>query len=160
MLKSNNKLTQKFFECNNILKKTENEWDTLIKALEDQGFKVDPVFVGKSRYMFINDRSKTTVMTKEGHPVGTVRIAGHWSWHRKDTEIIQCNYAQGKWAHDCPNKKGEYTPRRASAIAIVLPDGKYHCISGEIYFPKTKEWDYKPLDIKEAISLIKRYSLL
>ncbi len=98
-------------------------------------------------------------VTYSSKPARSFRISDHWNWYANIKKCANERYIQC-WSVDVPyprrrEEPGKASePRRAIQVAMIGPDGKYHCVYGEFFDRKTKTWGWleaNPVDVAWAV---------
>lgn len=98
-------------------------------------------------------------VTYSSKPARSFRISDHWNWYANIKKCAKERYIQC-WSVDVPyprrrEEPGKASePRRAIQVAMIGPDGKYHCVYGEFFDRKTKTWGWleaNPVDVAWAV---------
>lgn len=95
-----------------------------------------------------------------GKPMNSFRISDHWNWYSSLKKCNKPHYIQC-YSVDAPRpvrrvdiaKASE--PRFAIQVSYFGDDSKYHCIYGERFNQKTKQWEWIEQPVSRAVSIMK-----
>lgn len=112
-----------------------------------------------SRYLV--PKGTEHLVTYYGKPSQSFRISDHWNWYSSINKCCQPKMIQC-FSHDMPwprmrNKFSEEAtkPRFGIQVSFYGKDGLYHCVYGERYDRKTKEWSWIETNPEDCLSLIR-----
>lgn len=138
--------TEKYSACQEF-------FDQLVSLLEETHERLASCNNDISAYLI--PKGTMEQVSYYGKPANSFRISDHWSWRANLNKCSKPNYIQCL-SVDVPHAKPRIDtgkpskPIFAIQVAYCGEDGKYHCVFGEKFDPKTKQWswvDSKPEDV-------------
>ena len=141
---------EKFEACRNF-------FERLAFALSGGYEVVGSCNVDNSVYLVPCGRSDQ--ITYYGKPDNSFRLSDHWNWYTSEKKCDKKNYIQC-YSTDMPRPNSRPLPWKASKpkygcqVAIYGKDHKYHCVYGEIFDRKTKQWNWIENDIDKVVRMV------
>ena len=94
-----------------------------------------------------------------GKPINSFRISDHWNWYSNlrrctDPNMIQCPNIDIPW---CRRRKAPGMPTQGLIgvqVAYYGADNRYHCVFGEKFDRKTKQWMWVNSTPEKAAELV------
>lgn len=98
-----------------------------------------------------------------GKPINSLRVACNWNWRAslkrcKDEKYIQCNTEDLPWCRRREVPEMASKPIWGNMVGYFDKDQKYHCVYGERFNRKTREWDWVEGDVDELVAKMKAVS--
>ena len=95
-----------------------------------------------------------------GKPDKSLRFSYHWNWYTNldkcsDPTYIQCNSVDMPVARDRNEVYESSKPRYGYQVAFYGPDKKYHCIYGEKFDRRTREWVWIENTVDDILKMVK-----
>ena len=138
-------------------------FDRLVAAFGDSYTLVRSCNKDNSAYLV--PKGTEDLVTYEGKPLFSFRISDHWNWKASLAKCPKEGYVQC-FTRDLPSFRKRREPGKASMpiwawqIGYYATDETYHCIYGETYDRKTKEWKWMETDVSDIVRMntMKRFA--
>lgn len=93
-------------------------------------------------------------------PINSFRISDHWNWYSglrrcADPNMVQCLNIDIPW---CRKRKAPGAPTRGIIgvqVAYYGPDNQYHCVFGEKFDRRTRQWTWVDSSPEKAAELVR-----
>ena len=142
------------------MEKCSEFFDSLVSLLSETYTEVASCNQDFSRYLV--PKGTENLVTYYGKPSKSFRISDHWNWYSNlerccQPKMIQCFNHDMPWprGRDKSNPENATKPRFGIQVGFYGQDGLYHCIYGERFDRKTKEWSWVESDPQDCLSLIR-----
>ena len=133
-------------------------FNKLINALKDYNYdSVPSINSDCSEYLIPN--GTINELTYKSKPAFSFRYSDHWNWFANIKKCENEKYVQC-FSTDLPYTKLRRGPGLPSkpifAISVMITDatGRYHCIYGETYDRKKREWGWKETPIEDVVRMV------
>lgn len=93
-------------------------------------------------------------------PMYSFRCSSHWNWYanlRKcsNPTYIQCNNVDVPWPRNRVEPGKASQPVTAYQVAFFDNDKRFHCVYGEKFNRKTKQWEWVESSVEDVIADLK-----
>ena len=132
-------------------------FDSLCEKLKETYTIVGSCNKDSSVYLVpIGTESEITYYSK---PKKSFRISDHWNWfanlYKCSLEnYVQCYSLDMPWPNKRPEPGKASKPKYGWQVSVIGTDGKYHCIFGERFNRKTKEWEFIETNVDTVVSYL------
>lgn len=130
-------------------------FDQLTSLLEESHRRMDSCNNDISAYLV--PKGTEEQVSYYGKPANSFRISDHWSWYSnlkkcEKPHYIQCLSVDVPRAKKRPDVGKASKPIFAIQVSYIEDDGKYHCVYGEKFDPKTKKWSWVESKPEEVLN--------
>lgn len=112
----------------------------------------------KDESLYLIPKGTSDQVTYYGKPNRSIRYSDHWNWYANTNKCsvynyIQCLSVDIPWTRRRTDDKAT-KPRFGVQVAMIMDDGKYHCVYGDKFDRKTKTWNWVDASADEVVAML------